>query len=243
MTGSEKSGYFASTNYLFENAYYILTPSEGTPEFIVFIMQKRIERLGALPLIMSPDYHDFATGIVSHLPHIITSSLVHMVRENDDASHLLHTLAAGGFKDITRIASSDPTVWRDICLSNKEEIKKSFKAYIDLLSQFYQVLEQEDTSDLYDFFDVSRKYRDTFTDGINANTTQIYTVYVDAEDEPGIIACISTLLSSRGINIKDIGVMKHREFKCGVLRVAFATKSDLQFAKELLTKHNYTIYE
>ncbi|MGL4800309.1 MAG: prephenate dehydrogenase/arogenate dehydrogenase family protein [Cellulosilyticaceae bacterium] len=242
MTGSERSGYFASTNYLFENAYYILTPSENTPEFILFIIQKLIERLGALPVTMTPSYHDFATSVVSHLPHIIASSLVHLVKDNDDEKHLLHTLAAGGFKDITRIASSDPTIWQDICLSNKKEIQKSFKHYIDLLTNFHDALETEDDTALFDFFTSAKSYRDTFADGINANITKVYTLYVDAQDEPGIIACIATLLSSRGINIKDIGIMNHREFECGVLRIAFSSKADMLYAHELLAKHNYTLY-
>lgn len=242
MTGSEKSGYFASTNYLFENAYYILTPSEHTPDFILFIIQKMIERLGAIPLTMSSSYHDFATSVVSHLPHIIASSLVHLVKENDDEKHLLHTLAAGGFKDITRIASSDPTIWHDICLSNKKEIQKSFKHYMDLLTNFYHALDEEDDDALREFFSTSRNYRDTFNDGINAHITKVYTLYVDAQDEPGIIACIATLLSSRGINIKDIGIMNHREFECGVLRIAFSSKADMLYAHELLSKHNYTLY-
>ncbi len=242
MTGSEKSGYTAATNYLFENAYYLLTPSEQTPEFIVFIIQKLIERLGALPLIMAPDTHDYATGVVSHLPHIIASSLVHLVKESDDSAHLLHTLAAGGFKDITRIASSEPTIWQDICLSNKPEIQKSFKRYLAILQDFSDALAQDDREALGAFFHTAHQYRDTFNEGINANITKAYTIYVDAEDEPGIIACIATLLSSRGINIKDIGIMNHREFDCGVLRIAFATKSAMSQAIDLLTKHNYTLY-
>lgn len=242
MTGSERSGYFASTNYLFENAYYILTPSEHTPGFILFIIQKLIERLGAIPLTMSPSYHDFATSVVSHLPHIIASSLVSLVKENDDEKHLLHTLAAGGFKDITRIASSDPTVWHDICLSNKEQIQSSLKHYIELLTHFSNTLEEESDEALYDFFKNARNYRDTFNEGVNTNIAKTYTIYVDAEDEPGIIACIATLLSSRGINIKDIGIMNHREFDCGVLRIAFASKTDMLYAHELLSKHNYILY-
>lgn len=242
MTGSEKSGYFASTNYLFENAYYLLTPTETTPEFIVFILQKMIERLGALPLVMSPIYHDFATSVVSHLPHIIASGLVHLVKTSDNPDYLLHTLAAGGFKDITRIASSDPNIWRDICLSNKTQLQSSFKNYLNILNQFYESLETDDANAIYDFFDSGKNYRDSFDEGINTHIIKTYTLYVDAQDEPGIIACIATLLSSHGINIKDIGIMNHREFACGVLRITLASKSSMLDAHQILSKHNYTIY-
>ncbi|MDA3732062.1 prephenate dehydrogenase [Niameybacter massiliensis] len=242
MTGSEQSGYEASTSYLFENAYYILTPLKGTPDFILFIMQKMIERLGAIAITLEPDYHDFATAAVSHLPHIIASSLVHLVKNNDGDEHLLHTLAAGGFKDITRIASSNPAIWQDICLSNKTNIQTCLKKFIDSLSEFSNILDMEEADNLYDFFNEARNYRDSFQDGIKPDIAKVYTIFVDAEDEPGIIACIATLLSSHSINIKDIGIVNHREFSSGVLRIAFGHKHDMQKAHQLLTKHNYTVY-
>lgn len=242
MAGSEKSGYFASTNYLFENAYYLLTPSTNTPEFILFILQKMVERLGAIPLVMSPKYHDFATSIISHFPHIVASGLVHLVKSSDQKDHLLHTLAAGGFKDITRIASSDPTLWSDICLSNKEQLITAFKTYMALLDTFYEHLKTDNHEGIYTFFNDAKNYRNTFNEGISTPFIKHYTLYVDAEDEPGIIACIATLLSAHGINIKDIGIMNHREFESGVLRIAFASQKDMLFAHQLLAKHNYTLY-
>lgn len=242
MAGSEKSGYFASTDYLFENAYYILTPMADTPDFIIFILQKLIERLGALPLVLTPSYHDFATATVSHLPHVIASGLVHLVKNNDGDNHYIHTLAAGGFKDITRIASSNPLIWHNICMSNKEQIQKVFKRYLDILNQFYSDLENNNDEGIYNFFDVARSYRNTFREGVNSEWVKNYTIYVDAKDEPGIIASIATLLSSHGINIKDIGIMNHREFACGVLRIALASKSSMLEAHQILSRHNYTIY-
>lgn len=242
MTGSEQSGYEASTNYLFENAYYILTPSPGTPDFILFIMQKMVERLGAIPITLEPGYHDFATAVVSHLPHIIASSLVHLVKNQDGCEHSLHTLAAGGFKDITRIASSNPTIWQDICLSNKTPIKACLENYIVSLTAFCQTLESEDSQAIYNFFNEAGRYRDTFQDGIKSDIAKVFTIFVDAEDEPGIIACIATLLSSHSINIKDIGIVNQREFASGVLRIAFGKKSEMEKAKHLLIKHNYTVY-
>ena len=242
MTGSEQSGYMASTSHLFENAYYILTPLKDTPEFIFFIMQKMVERLGAIPITLEPSYHDFATAIVSHLPHIIASNLVHLVKDSDGDAQFLHTLAAGGFKDITRIASSNPKIWQDICLSNKIHIMDCLKNFIDSLNNFYYMLDNDEGEELYSFFEEARNYRDSFQDGIKSDITKVYTIFVDAEDEPGIIACIATLLSSHSINIKDIGIVNHREFSSGVLRIAFGHKNDMQKAQQLLTKHNYIVH-
>jgi len=242
MAGSERSGYQASTPHLFENAYYVLTPSMDTPDFILFILQKLVERLGAIPIILSASYHDFATAAVSHIPHIIASSLVHLVKKSDGENRYLHTLAAGGFKDITRIASSNATVWQHICLSNHEQILKLFKQYKSILQEFITFLESKDEEALYDFFESSRIYRDTFNDSIANDINKNFTLYVDAKDEPGIIASIATLLSSHRINIKDIGIINHREFEAGVLRICVESKKDRLLAWEVLAKHHYTLY-
>lgn len=242
MTGSERFGYSASSPHLFENAYYMLTPQGDTPEFIVFILQKLIERMGAVPLVLSASYHDFATANISHLPHIVASCLVHLVRNNDGQNGYLHTLAAGGFKDLTRIASSNPDIWTSICLSNEEQIEKVFTQYIDLLTHFMTLLKSGNEKALYAFFDTSRIYRNTFLDGPSNELIKGYALHVDAKDEPGIIAKIATVLGDQGINIKNLSVMSDREFDVGVIKVIFANKQDLIAATEILSQHRYTIY-
>ncbi|WP_069997312.1 prephenate dehydrogenase/arogenate dehydrogenase family protein [Cellulosilyticum sp. I15G10I2] len=242
MAGSEKSGYGASTPYLFENAYYMLTPMGDTPEFILFILQKMIERIGAIPLVLSASYHDFATANISHIPHIVASSLVHLVKDNDGDSRHLHALAAGGFKDITRIASSNPDIWTSICLSNKQQIKKVFNKYVSILSKFSEALDLEDENLLYCFFDTARIYRNTFSEGASNDVAKSYALHIDVKDEPGIIASIATLLSANHLNIKNIGIVNDREFESGVIKIVFESKSSMLRATEILSQHKYNIY-
>lgn len=242
MTGSERFGYGASSAHLFENAYYMLTPQGDTPEFIVFILQKLIERMGAIPMILSASYHDFITANISHLPHILASSLVHLVRNNDGENAYLHALAAGGFKDLTRIASSNPDIWTSICLSNKSYIQKVFADYRHILDHFVEVLENDSEKELYSFFDTARIYRNTFPEGASSELIKRYALHVDAKDEPGIIAKIATLLSEHHINIKNLSVMSDREFDVGVIKIIFSNKADLIAATEILSQHRYTIY-
>lgn len=242
MTGSERFGYKASSAHLFENAYYILTPYGNTPDFILFILQKLIERMGGIPLVLSASYHDFATANVSHLPHIIASSLVHLVRQNDGEHGHLHNLAAGGFKDMTRIASSNPDVWCGICLSNKNQILKVYRDYIDILEHFVTILEQDSEKELYSFFDTARIYRNTFKEAGSSYLTKRYTLHVDVHDEPGIFAKITSLLSNENINIKNIGVVNDREDDKGVIKIVLATKSDLVKATEVLSQNRFVIY-
>lgn len=241
MTGSERFGYEASSAQLFENAYYMLTPMGDTPDFILFILQKLIERMGGLPLVLSATYHDFATANISHLPHIVASSLVHLIRDNDGESRYLHDLCAGGFKDLTRIASSNPNIWTSICLSNKTQIERVFKDYRNILDRFISILEKEDEDGLYTYFDTARIYRNTFKEG-NNELGKSYALHVDAKDEPGAIAAIASLLSANQINIKNIGIISDREFDSGVLKIVVSSKSELLRATEILSKHRYNIY-
>lgn len=242
MTGSEKFGYAASHAHLFENAYYMLTPLGDTPDFILFILQKLIERMGGIPLVLSATYHDYVTAHISHLPHIIASSLVHLVKENDGEASYLHTLAAGGFKDLTRIASSNADIWTSICLTNKVQIQKVFNHYLSILQKFLNCLENDSENELYSFFNTARLYRNTFSEGASTDLSKNFSLHIDAKDEPGIIAKLATLLSEHHINIKNLSVMSDREFDVGVIKILFANKTDLLLAAEILSQHHYTLY-
>ena len=141
MAGSEKTGYESSTDHLLENAYYIITPTKKTtPEQI-----ERIRRIalaiGALPLVLDYHEHDFSVAAISHLPHLVASSLVNLVHDNDSSDEIMKRLAAGGFKDITRIAASSPVMWEQICMTNTENILILLKRYIASLESICTVLE------------------------------------------------------------------------------------------------------
>ncbi len=243
MAGSEKAGYAASTDYLFENAYYILTPFADTPQFIIFILQKVIERLGAIPIIVPEGLHDKITATISHVPHIIASSLVNLVKQTDTKERYLHTLAAGGFKDITRIASGDPTMWQHISINNKLEIQKVIEEYISILNKFNEILQKNNNhEELFTFFNDAKLYRNTFKDGMQSAFIKTYNLFVDVKDRPGSIATLATILSANRINLKDIGVVNNREFELGVLRIVFESEDNRLNAYELLISHNYKVY-
>ena len=131
MAGSEKSGFMNSKAHLIENAYYILTPSAKVAEEKVDAYKDFVSSLKALPVILDYHEHDHITGTISHLPHIIASTLVNFVHDTDSKEGMMKALAAGGFKDITRIASSSPVMWQQICLKNSENISQILGEYIE----------------------------------------------------------------------------------------------------------------
>lgn len=242
MSGSEASGYDFSKAHLFQNAYYIITPAGDTPEFIVFILKKLVERIGAIPMVISPSYHDFATASISHVPHVIAAGLVHLIKDSDGEKNLLHTLAAGGFKDITRIASSNPELWRDICTSNKSQILKMLNRYMIILEDAKSAIENNQADWIFDYFKDAKSYRDTFTSHSLGLLPKTYILFVDIQDNPGMIAKIATLLSDHDINIKNIGIVNHREFQGGVLQIVFEKKSHMIDSMQLLSQHKYRTF-
>ncbi len=243
MAGAEKSGYRNSKAMLLENAYYILTPSSKVPTAKIEEYQKFIESLKALPMLLNYREHDYVTGAISHLPHIIASTLVNFVRGADTPEELMKHLAAGGFKDITRIASSSPVMWEHICLQNRENISDILKAYIDMLTKMKGLIDNSREQELYRWFDSGRNYRNSIPDASAGPIKKAYVIYCDIIDEAGGIAAIATILASNGINLKNIGIIHNREFEEGVLRIEFYDEASSRKAAGLLQKFRYIVYE
>ena len=243
MAGSEKSGYPNSKAMLIENAYFVLTPCAETKQENLDRYAAFVQQLGAIPVILEAHQHDYITGTISHLPHIIAASLVNFVRDNDTKEELMKNLAAGGFKDITRIASSSPTMWQHICVKNKENISQILANYIETLQQAKALVDQGDEQGLYQLFDTSRNYRNSLPSTSAGPIKKTFAVYCDIIDEAGGIATIATILASNNLNIKNIGIVHNREFEEGVLRIEFYDENSSNKASLLLQKYRYIVYE
>lgn len=243
MTGSERTGYSNAAAQLMENAYYLLTPSEDTPQRVIDTMYSLVRDMGSIPFILRNGEHDDITAAISHIPHIIAASLVNMVRENDTKEEYMKTFAAGGFKDITRIASSSPEMWQNICLCNTNSIRKFLDIYRKSLDRVEKALEEKDRKFLYDIFDTARSYRNSIPASASGTLPKVYDIYVDIPDVPGIIAIIATILSSNSVSIKNIGIVHNREYEDGVLRIEFYDEKAMNAARTALSKYPYPVYE
>ncbi len=243
MAGSEKTGFSNSTDYLLENAYYIITPAGNVPLAKVSEYVELASSLGAIPLVLTPEEHDYIVAAVSHLPHIAASCLVGAVAQLDTPEERMKLLAAGGFRDITRIASSSPEMWEQICLSNREQISKVLDAYIRLLFQAKYMVDKGDGRGLQELFRDARNYRDSLTDITSGPTSREFVLYCDIYDEAGGIATITTLLAMNAINIKNIGILHNREFEEGVLRIEFYEGDSCRKALRILGDRNYTVHQ
>ncbi len=242
MAGSERFGYQNSKASLLENAYYILTPSETVPHEKVTAYQDLVSSIGAIPLVLSYDQHDYVTAAISHLPHVIAASLVNLIKNSDSKDGIMKMIAAGGFKDITRIASSSPTMWQQICLTNTANISNLLKTYIEYLTVLSDYIDNRNEEALYQFFDTARTYRDSFTNSSNGPIKAEYVLTVDIADRPGAIATIAALLAEHEVSIKNIGINHNRELAEGALRIEFYDKKATEAAVRLLTESEYRIH-
>lgn len=247
MTGSEKTGYENSTDHLLENAYYIVTPPEGqSGESAQYTENVRrilavAQAVDAIPLVLDYREHDRVTAAVSHLPHLVASSLVNLVKDNDSAAGTMRRIAAGGFKDITRIASSSPEMWEQICMTNAAPIGDMLEQYIYSLQEILAQIRGHKGRDIYRLFDQSRSYRNSISDRAKGPIEPSYEFSVDVADEVGSISTIAVILAAKGISIKNIGINNNRELGEGALKIAFYNETSMKEAWERLEKYKFDL--
>lgn len=243
MTGSEKAGLVNASEFLLENAYYIITPTPKTSPALIDGFYAFVKELGALPLILDYEKHDYATASISHLPHMLAYTLVNLVKNIDDKEETMKTIAAGGFKDITRIASSSPVMWKNICSTNQEQILKLMDMYIHSLTELRNNISDSDSKILLDKFQSAKDYRDSIAVAGVKSQNSVYELFLDLADEAGGIAIIASILAFKGISIKNIGIVHNREFEEGVLHIEFYDYESVTLAEELLKEKNYIIHK
>ena len=241
MTGSEKDGFSYSSPQFLENAYYILTRHRDFDEKRFRRFQEFIASLGSITLETTPAIHDYATAAISHLPHIVAAALVNLIREHDTPEKIMGTIAAGGFKDITRISSSSPVMWQNICVENRDEIQKLIDLYGQTILSARALVEKSDEEALISFFSSAKDYRDSMPTIKTGFLPRIYDFYLDMADEAGQIACVASILAERRINIKNIGIVHNREFGEGVLHIELYDDESKSAAMKVLKKQGYII--
>ena len=239
MAGSEKAGVTAADPFLFENAIYIVVPEEDTPAEVHGAFGELLAGVGAKVLELDAETHDTVVAAISHLPQMMATSLVEMVGQlNRDSEGYFLALAAGGFRDLTRIASSPfAPVWEDICATNADRIRGMIEQYITALRGVQERLED---AALAESFSYANQIRDRIPRDAKGFISQLFEILVVAEDKPGIIAQIATAMPEEDVNINDIEIMKVREGEGGTIRLGFDTDQAAGRALEILDRLGYS---
>ncbi len=227
MAGSHKSGVSAAKEILFENAFYLLTPEDHVENLKVDQLKAWLKGTNAKFLTVTPDNHDYLTGIVSHFPHIIAASIVRQTERLAEEDSLIPRLAAGGFRDITRIASSSPGMWKDILLHNREVLIELIDKWKEEMDWVKVLLEKENSEEIFRYFQQAKQYRDGLPVREKGAIPSFYDLFVDVPDYPGVVSEVTGYLAKENISITNIRILETREDEIyGVLVISFQTEED-----------------
>ncbi|NLF20120.1 MAG: prephenate dehydrogenase/arogenate dehydrogenase family protein [Clostridiaceae bacterium] len=240
MAGSERTGYYCATESLFDHAAYALCPP-ATPlpdqEAKLKLLEELVTLLGARSLRIEPLAHDRLVARISHLPHVVAAGLVNAALDRDDKLAIL--LSAGGFRDITRIASSDPALWAGISLESGEALSVALADMIAGLEAFRCALNSRDHAALQKFFaSASEKRAWVPQQGVGPLISDEQ-ILINIEDKPGVLAQLTSLLSEARINIHNLSIQDARQFEGGQVRLFISSPTEAARARELLREAGY----
>ncbi|MDY0087451.1 MAG: prephenate dehydrogenase/arogenate dehydrogenase family protein [Coriobacteriia bacterium] len=206
MAGSERSGVHAADADLFRGAYYVLTPTPTTDVDAYRRVHALVSEFGSRVLSVDATAHDQAVAIVSHVPHVAASALVELAAAHAGDGGDLLRLAAGGFKDTTRVAAGSADLWTGICLDNSEAVASGVDELRDVLTEFVNMLRAQDRAGLRAWLARAAEVRRSLPAQWVPATSQLTEITVPVLDRPGVIAEVTTAASRSGCNIEAIEI-------------------------------------
>ncbi|HUP85862.1 MAG TPA: prephenate dehydrogenase [Acidimicrobiales bacterium] len=227
MAGSEQEGVDGADPTLFEGATWVLTPTESTDPEAYARLRSVVSSLGADVLAMPPERHDALVAVVSHVPHLTAAALMTLAAAGAEEHTALLRLAAGGFRDMTRIAAGHPGIWPDICTENRDAIVSVLDGLLHTLGGLRDVVAAGDRERLLGTLELARQARINLPTRA-ARAEDLVEVRVPIPDRPGVLAEVTTLAGDLGVNIEDLEIAHSAEGERGVLIVVIDAKaSDL----------------
>jgi len=241
MAGSHKTGAASADVNLFENAYYIFTPSNLTTPDTLEEMKDLLSGLHARFIEIDAEEHDRVTSQISHFPHILASGLMEQTASYAEEHEMARRFAAGGFRDMTRIAESEPGMWTSILLSNRETIIERIEDFKGRLDEIVQAISAGDETQIWNFFNQAREQRQAMEIHKRGGVDSSYDLYIDVPDEEDVILRILELL--RGTSLVNIHINEeNREDVHGILQISFKNAQDLKRAEQVITENtDYTV--
>ncbi|MCL4079053.1 prephenate dehydrogenase [Coriobacteriia bacterium Es71-Z0120] len=224
MAGSERSGIDAATASLFDGAYWVLTPTSATPASAYRTLHEFVTALGARSIVIPPEAHDEAVALISHVPHVTAAALVSLVAEQP-AGHDALRLAAGGFKDMTRIAAGSPELWTGICMENAEPIAEGLARLAALILRFREAVQSRDDRRIRSLLSEAAEVRRSLPARWVPESAALYELAIPMRDRPGVISEITTLVGRVGCNIEDVEI-DHVSEDSAVLRLVLTDEGD-----------------
>jgi len=217
MAGSEQEGVDGADPDLFEGATWVLTPTPTTDPNAYALVRSAVASLGADVVAVAPERHDLLVAVVSHVPHLTAASLMALAADQSEQHATLLRLAAGGFRDMTRIAAGHPGIWPDICADNADAIVAVLDDLLTALHGVRDVVAHEDRAGLLALLQRARVARLNLPGRSAARAEQLVEVRIPVPDRPGVLAEVTTLASELGVNVEDLEIAHSAEGPRGVI--------------------------
>ena len=237
MAGSEQEGVDGADASLFEGATWVLTPTVDTDPNTFARIRSVVTSLGADVVALPPDRHDQLVAMVSHVPHLTAATLMALAADSAEEHAALLRLAAGGFRDMTRVAAGSPAIWPDICAENREAIVASLDRLLDALSGMRDLVAAGDRDRLLEELERARAARVNLPARV-AVAEDLAELRVPVPDRPGVLAEVTTLLGEMGVNIVDLEIAHSVEGAQGVL-VMVVRRQAVDDVRSALTERGY----
>ena len=234
MAGSEVNGIEGARPDLFKGAHWILCPDADTPAEHFPRLHELVTSIGARVIALPREDHDEAVAVVSHVPHIMASSLVQLASRHADDQQALMRLAAGGFKDSTRIAAGSPELWCGIAFDNKDALSDGLDEIRGIIGAFADALASDDRAALTALLADAAAARRALPVAWVPSTERLLEVRIPMEDRPGVVAEVTTVTSSVGCNIQSIEI-DHVTEDSAVLSLVLTDEGDIgQLSAQLI---------
>ncbi|OGU47312.1 MAG: hypothetical protein A3H45_05640 [Ignavibacteria bacterium RIFCSPLOWO2_02_FULL_55_14] len=235
MAGSERSGVSAADPLLFENALYVLTPGRSVSRARLNALARFLKAIGARVVVLRADVHDRVAAVVSHLPQLTAVALMNVAGKRDRVAARHLAMAAGGFRDMTRIASSPFGMWRDILQDNRKEVRSAMRLMVDEMTR-YSAAMAVSAAKLRSSFAGAGKVRSRIPANMKGFLHALSGLQVFLEDKPGSLHRMTGAMARHGISIKDLELVKVREGTEGSFRVWFENRETALKAKKVLRR-------
>ena len=216
MAGSEQVGVAGASADLFAGATWVLTPTDATDVEAFARLRQVVSSLGAEVLALTPEQHDALVAVVSHVPHLTAAALMNLADAVAERHGALVRLAAGGFRDMTRVAAGHPDIWPDVCAENAPAIVATLDALAEELAAMRRRVAGGDRAGLYDALEHAAQARRALPTGAT-RAERLAQVRIPVPDRPGVLAAITTLAGQLGVNIYDLEIAHSVEGDHGVL--------------------------
>jgi prephenate dehydrogenase len=238
MAGSERSGITAAKADLFSGVYWLLTPTASTDPDLFTSVHTLVTAIGARVISVDAIAHDHAVAIVSHVPHIAAAALVDLAAAHAGERGELMRLAAGGFKDTTRIAAGSPDLWTGICLDNAYALVAGIEELRERLRAFETLLRNHDAKGIREWLEGASEVRRSLPAKWVPASSQLLELAVPMLDRPGVIAEITSAVSHAGGNIEGIDI-DHQSEDTAVLVLVLTDEGDMDTLMRDLISRGY----